>query len=167
MNTRILAAALSFISFCGPAMADEETRSASSLWVTSGFLSKHTTNRHAPRRGWNESNTGIGVEYAFDGRWRVAGGVYENSVYRTSRYAQLVWSPELTTGRCGDWTAQLGVAVGAVDGYPRMGGGGYFLTVLPVASLQWKHVGVNLTDIPSLAGNVAGAVALQAELGFI
>lgn len=84
-------------------------------------------------------------------------------MYETSRYAQLVWSPDRTTWRVHGCTFALGGAVGTVDGYPGMRGGGFFPTLLPVASLEWRRIGINLTYIPSVAGNVAGAVALQAK----
>jgi hypothetical protein len=51
-----------------------------------------------------------------------------------------------------------------VDGYPDMCDGGFFPTLLPVATLEWNRVGVNLTYIPSIAGNVSGAVARQLKL---
>jgi hypothetical protein len=65
---------------------------------------------------------------------------------------------------CGDWKFRLGTAFGVVDGYPRMRAGGHYPTLLPVASFEWRALGLNLTYVPSIAGNVAGAVALQAKL---
>lgn len=169
MFTRTLAAALACFALLvvqPPAHADETAGDTRTVWITSGFLSHHTSQRKAPKRGWNETNTGVGIEYALDSHWRLAAGVYDNSVYRRSRYAQVVWSPEATNWRSGDWCVSAGVALGAVDGYPRISHGGFFPTVLPVFALEWKHVGLNLTYIPSLAGQVSGAVALQAKVGF-
>jgi len=165
MHARIAVSALAAtLATCAPALADEQDPATGELWVTSGFLSKHTSQRRAPAAGWNERNTGIGIEYAFNGHWLIEAGLYENSVYRTSRYVQFVWSPDLTTLSSGDWRFRLSTALGAVDGYPRMRGGGYYPTLLPVASVEWRALGVNLTYVPSIAGNVAGAVALQAKL---
>lgn len=42
--------------------------------------------------------------------------------------------------------------------------GRYFPTLLPIATLEWNRVGANLTYIPSIAGNVTGAIALQLKL---
>jgi hypothetical protein len=136
-----------------------EDAAIGTLWVTSGFVSKHSSSRD-----YNENNQGVGFEYTFNPNWQLAAGVYDNSLRQTSRYAQAVRSSDATLWRSGDWKARLGVAVGLVDGYPDMRHGGVFPTLLPVASLEWNRVGVNLTYIPSIAGNVSGAVALQLKL---
>ena len=162
MHARFITSVLAALT-ASAALAHEEDPTAGSVWVTSGFVSKHTSRQHAPAGGWNENNTGLGVEYAFSSNWLVQGGAYRNSVYKTSRYAQAVWSPDVVTWSSGDRMVRLGVATGVVDGYPRMSGGGYFPTLLPVASAHWGRIGVNLTYVPSIAGNVAGAVALQAK----
>jgi len=162
MHARFIASALGALTVC-TALANEQDPASGSVWVTSGFVSKHTSQQHAPAEGWNENNAGIGIEYVFSSNWLVEGGAYKNSVYKRSHYAQVVWSPDLVTWSSGDWKVRLGTAVGVVDGYPRMAGGGYFPTLLPVASAHWKRVGVNLTYVPSIAGNVAGALALQAK----
>lgn len=146
------------------ALAVEPQADTGRLWLTSGFLSKHHTDHMAPRRGWNESNGGIGVEVALNPRWRLMAGVYDNSVYATSRYVHATWSPDLLQHRIGPVALRVGAAVGTVDGYPGMRGGGFFPTLLPVASLEWKRIGLNFTYIPSIPGNVAGAFALQAKL---
>ena len=162
MHIRFIIPAFAVLA-AGAALANEQDPMSGSVWVTTGFVSKHTSRQHAPAKGWNENNAGVGIEYGLSSNWLIEGGVYKNSVYRTSHYAQVVWSPDLATWSSGDWTLRLGTAVGVVDGYPRMSGGGYFPTLLPVASAHWKRVGVNLTYVPSVAGNVAGAVALQAK----
>lgn len=161
MHARIVASVLTAFVACSPALADEQDPERNELWVTSGFVSKHTSEHQAPAAGWNENNTGVGVEYAFNNNWLVGGGTYENSVYKTSHYVQFVWSPDLLTQRRGDWRFSLGAAVGVVDGYPRMRAGGYFPTLLPVASAEWKRLGINLTYVPSVTANVSGAFALQ------
>lgn len=162
MHARFITAALGALTVC-TALANEQDPTSGSVWVTSGFMSKHTSQQHAPAQGWNENNAGIGIEYVFSSNWLVEGGAYKNSVYKRSHYAQIVWSPDIVTWSSGDWKVRLGTAVGVVDGYPRMAGGGYFPTLLPVASADWGRVGVNLTYVPSIAGNVAGALALQAK----
>lgn len=166
MRKRIAATALALCTLSNPAWADETAADPSRLWLASGFLSRHDSDGGAPEGGWNETNGGIGLEYAFNGNWRLAAGVYENSMYETSRYAQLVWSPDRTTWRVRGCTFTLGAAVGTVDGYPGMREGRFFPTLLPVASVAWRRIGINLTYIPSLAGNVAGAMALQAKFRF-
>jgi hypothetical protein len=158
MKRTLVAAALGLCLAVPSHAADDD---AGGLWLTSGFWSKHTSNRKAPRQGWNESNTGLGVEYVFDAHWRLAGGVYENSVYRESRYAQIVWTPALTSWRHDGMRLTLGAAVGAVDGYPRMNGGRAAPTLLPVASIENGRFGANLSYIPSVVGQASGAYAIQ------
>lgn len=136
------------------------------LWVTSGFFSKHLSTDHAPKRGYNETNSGIGVEYVVNDNWRIAGGTYKNSVYRDSRYLQAVWSPDATSINFTGGRLALGVAAGLIDGYPMLNHGKVSPALLPVASLEYKLVGVNLTYIPTVGSNIDGAVALQFKVKF-
>lgn len=144
------------------ARADAPEPDGQRLWLTTGFVSHHVGGG-SPHR-YNERNGGLGIEYTLGPDWQLAAGAYKNSVREHSRYAQAVWTPELTRTRLGDCKLGLGAALGVVDGYPAMRRGGFFPTVLPVASIEWKRVGVNLTYIPSLAGNVTGAFAVQLKL---
>lgn len=156
------AAAATLLLAAVPACADTNEPAGQRLWLTSGFVSRHVGSGNTGR--YNEKNGGLGVEWAVDADWHLAAGAYRNSVRRHSRYAQVVWTPEFTRARHGDCKFGLGAALGVVDGYPAMRHGGFFPTVLPVASVEWRRVGVNLTYIPSLAGNVTGAFALQLKL---
>jgi hypothetical protein len=154
-------AALALLLAATPALAEDADSESVGLWLSSGFVS-----RHSGDHDYNESNEGIGVELAFNRNWRLAAGVYDNSVRETSHYAQVVWSPDASSWRGGDWKASLGIAVGLVDGYPDMRDGGVFPTLLPVATVEWRRLGANLTYIPSVAGNVSGAMALQVKFRF-
>ncbi|WP_295641089.1 hypothetical protein [uncultured Methylibium sp.] len=156
------AVAVTLLSIAVPASADTNEPDGQHLWLTTGFVSRHVGSGNTGR--YNEKNGGLGIEVALDEDWRLAAGAYRNSMRQHSRYAQAVWSPEFTRARRGDWKFSLGAALGVVDGYPAMRHGGFFPTVLPVASVEWRRVGVNLTYIPSLAGNVTGAFALQLKL---
>lgn len=158
----IAIAAATLLSAAVPARAETQDAEDPRLWLTSGFLSRHVGSGNTGR--YNEKNGGLGVEFALDADWRLAAGSYRNSVREHSRYAQAVWTPAWTRAQAGEWKFGLGAALGVVDGYPAMRHGGFFPTVLPVASVEWRRVGVNLTYIPSLAGNVTGAFALQLKL---
>jgi hypothetical protein len=146
------------------------------LSVTTGFLSHHTAQRHsADHRGWNENNTGIGFEYRLTGNLDLAAGVYKNSVYRTSHYLQLVYTPDFAKLHLGPVAIDAGLAVGAADGYPKRNHGRYAPAVLPVVSLTMplpggmvaRSVGLNFTYVPSLtSAGTAGAFAVQAKLSF-
>lgn len=134
------------------------------LWLTSGFFSQHSNPEMGPEGGYNESNKGLGIEYALTTNWRVAAGAYKNSYYKTTRYAQTVWLPDLTSTNVPGGRISLGASFGFVDGYADLNNGGAYPAILPVLSAEWGHAGANLVYIPSIKGTTSGAVALQLKL---
>lgn len=131
-----------------------------SVWVTSGFWSYHQAHRDC----YNQDNKGIGFEVALNDNWALALGRYRNSVREHSRYVQAVWTPDAAQLHFGDLRVTGGIAVGVVDGYPDMRQGKFFPALLPVASLEYGRVGLNVTYIPTIAGRVDGAVAVQLKV---
>ncbi|MEW6705165.1 MAG: hypothetical protein AB1430_09980 [Pseudomonadota bacterium] len=129
------------------------------LWVTSGFRSHHTKNRAR----YNERNDGLGLEWRWAPDWQVNAGHYRNSVRRGSTYAQLGWTPLETTLPL-ELRLRAGAAVGVINGYTKVRRGGYFGTLVPVVSLESRHVGLNLVYIPSVGKRVNGAYALQLKV---
>ena len=166
--TNILAALVSLAA--GAASAADVTTSepsdigakpmVASVWVTSGFWSHHLKNRDI----YNQKNTGFGFEVAFNENWSLAVGRYRNSVREQSTYAQAVWTPDATQVRLGDVRLAAGVAFGVVNGYPDMHDGKVSPALLPIASLEYGRVGINLTYIPTIAGKVDGALAVQLKV---
>jgi hypothetical protein len=171
----------------GPVLAQQAQEAATpvaaepwGLTLNSGFLSHHTSNRGRPRHGgWNETNGGIGVEWQLSPSWRLAGGLYDNSVRHESRYLQAVFTPALTRWQADGWSVAAGVAAGVVDGYPKRNHGGWAGALLPLLTVDralpaaWQQatgirsVGANLTYIPTVtAMRIAGAYALQARVSF-
>lgn len=124
------------------------------LWVSFGFVSRHDDRK----ANYNEDNTGFGLEYQSSPEHWWSAGVYRNSVRETSTYLQYGWMP-LSIG-----PVRFGAAAGIVNGYPRLNHGDWAPTLLPVIGFEVGRVGANLLYIPSIAGNVAGAVALQVKL---
>jgi hypothetical protein len=133
----------------------EEFRSE--LWLDSGFWSHHTKQRK--NTTYREQNEGIGLEWRFAPQWQVNAGHYRNSLSQPSNYLQVGWMP-LAWRPLGDLKFELGASVGVVNGYSGIANGGYFPTLVPVASTEWKRVGVNLVYIPSV-GRIHGAYAAQ------
>jgi hypothetical protein len=129
------------------------------LWVTSGFLSRHTHHRSR----YNEHNDGLGVEWRFAGQWQANAGHYRNSVRHGSTYLQLGWTP-LQAQLPMDLRMRSGFSLGAVNGYPKVRRGGYWATFVPVVSLESERVGLNFVYIPSVGKRVDGAYALQLKL---
>ncbi len=128
------------------------------IWITSGFYSYHF-DRDIKRR---EDNTGWGVEAAFSDRHAVLGGTFINSEFERTYYAGYLWRP-LRTDLAGVNIA-AGLALLALDGYPRVNNGGWFPVVLPGVSVEYKRVGLNFTVIPTIQNHVDGAVAVQFKL---
>jgi hypothetical protein len=128
------------------------------LWVTTGFFSHHFSRDE----NFNERNTGLGIEYALSESSAIAIGHYDNSVRRASTYLHYVYTPlELGPFR-------IGGAAGLLDGYPQLRGGRFSPVVLPVATSTFKlfnyDAGINMTYIPTIAGHIKGAVAIQFKL---
>lgn len=161
--------ALGWLAVSGVAVADDAPppdRPAvapyeSSLWLDSGFRSHHT---HARANGlaYRENNVGIGLEWRYRPDWQVNAGHYRNSLDRSSTYLQLGWMPW-------QWQAgeklelRAGASVGVVNGYPGIRDRKYFPTLVPVATAEWRRLGMNLVYVPSV-GRVHGAFALQLKV---
>jgi hypothetical protein len=128
------------------------------IWLTSGFFSHHMNRK----KDFNETNTGLGVEYTLSRSTAVAIGHYENSVYKPSTYLHFVYTP-LELG-----PLQLGGAVGLLNGYPALREGRFAPVVLPIGRVNFKvfnqDVGVNFTYIPTIGSRIDGAVAIQFRL---
>ncbi len=54
--------------------------------------------------------------------------------------------------------------VGGFDGYPKMNNGGWFLSAIPVASVEFKRIGMNIAVVPTLKNKLYGAVSFQLKL---
>lgn len=131
-----------------------EPKPISEIWLNPGFYSYH----FQKNIGLNDNNYGLGVEYRYSTVSSVSLGLYENSDRQTSHYAGWYWQP-IELG-----TARLGVVVGALDGYPKMQNGGWFLAAIPTASIEYRNVGANLMVIPSYQDKLYGSISLQLKL---
>ncbi len=142
------------LAWAGVAWAEEasETPAEPALWLNLGALTHHPNQS----RGYNENNSGLGLEYRFKPDTSVMVGSFYNSVRRDTNYAAVNWQPLAL----GDW--KLGLAMGVMNGYPDVENGGYFVAALPMASYEGKRFGVNLSLIPSL-GQIDGALVVQVK----
>lgn len=148
-----------FLAFCHAAHGDtmplpvDQAQSAS-VWITPGFVSHHFQRE----RGFKENNYGLGAQLALSPVNAVNAGTFRNSDDAHSRYLGWLWQPyQLGPARLGLWA-------GALDGYPRMQNGGWFLAAFPMVSFDYKAVGVNLTVIPSYKDKFHGAIVAQFKL---
>jgi hypothetical protein len=114
---------------------------------------------HMERKGYEESNLGLGLETDLSPRTRLALGFYRNSERRDSVYGAVVYCP--VSVRWGNWRG-CGMA-GAVTGYndtvaPLAG------AVLSYEGLEW---GFNLLLLPNKKGDLTeGVAALQLKRRF-
>jgi hypothetical protein len=125
-----------------------------SAWINPGLVSHHF-NRSSNLNG---NNYGLGVQLALSQANSVMAGRFRNSHDASSRYLSWLWQP-YSIG-----PVRVGLMAGAMDGYPKMKNGGWFMVAMPVASLEYQMVGVNLTVVPSYKDKLYGAVAVQFKL---
>lgn len=141
-----------------PAASEEP----SSTWIQFGGISHHAQ-RH---RGFNEQNWGIGIEHklsrdnpiAIGDDSSIAVGMYRNSIRQTSNYAFYQWKP-LHVG-----PVDIGVMVGVVDGY-KLRDGKPIPAVLPTASIEGKHLGVNFMCVPQMK-EISAVCAMQFKVRY-
>lgn len=147
-----LTLAVSLACCCLPCAAAAQPEAAPvAVWLSPGLWSHHF-DRSA---GYRESNWGPGVQVDLSPGTGVVAGNFINSDRARSRYAGVLWQP-LDLGY-----ARLGVYGLAMDGYPLMRKGGWFPALIPVASLRYGPVGINLTVVPNYGKRLHGAVAAQ------
>jgi hypothetical protein len=59
---------------------------------------------------------------------------------------------------------RFGAVVGGFNGYPKMHEGGWFLAAIPVASFEYRRIGVNLAFVPSYKDRLYGALSVQLKV---
>ena len=125
------------------------------VWISPGIYSQHFDSSKQLRN----DNVGLNVEVVFAKNHALMGGSYINRNRARTTFAAYEWRPW-------HWNAaglelHAGVALGAFDGYPNYRNGGYFLAPLPLLAIEGRHVGVNLSIIPTIRNRLDGAVAVQ------
>ncbi len=112
-------------------------------WLNAGFYSHHLERD----RGLNDRNPGLGVEYRFSSVASATAGRFYNSDRAHSNYVGVYYQP-IKLG-----PVRIGAVIGGFDGYPKM--------KIPVASVEYKRVGLNVSFVPSYKERLYGAVAFQ------
>lgn len=131
-----------------------ESKPVNELWLNPGFYSYH----FQKNKGLNNRNFGLGGEYRYSTISSFTLGVFDNSDRRISHYAGWYWQP------IGLGPVRVGAVFGAIDGYPNMLKGGWFLAAIPAASIEYKNFGANLLFMPSYKDRLYGAISLQLKL---
>ena len=140
--------ALVLLLAAGLAQADFDS---SRLWFNAGFYSAHFDTD----KGLRNANPGLGFEYKIDDHWGATAGRFINSDNVHSSYIGAYYQPWTFAG------AKWGVVGGAFNGYPKAFNGGWFPAVIPVASWEGKHFGLNVALVPPLKDRLYGAVSFQ------
>ncbi len=154
----LLAAAL-VLAFANTAQADDlfekiESKPLSEGWLNAGFYSAHFQSD----KGLNNSNPGIGVEYRSSTVTTWTAGRFYNSDRAYSNYAGVYYQP-VSIGRF-----RLGAVVGGFSGYPKMRDGGWFLAAVPMASIEFDRVGLNIGVVPTYKDRLYGAISFSLRL---
>lgn len=155
MNLRCLLAVLCVLS-CGVHAAEPGFQTQ--VWINPGFYSYHFDRDKDLR----ENNTGLGVEALLAPDHGLMAGTFMNSRDERSYYAAYLWRP--LHWRPGDTHISAGIAIAAIDGYPTYRDGGWFLSLLPLLSIEYRRIGVNFSIIPTIKDRIDGAVAVQIKL---
>ena len=144
-----------------PALAPAQTGAPDGprLWLNPGVYSHHFD------RGKNlrDSNWGFGGEWWLTREQAVVAGSFINSNDRRSHYAAWMWRPLNT-----EWAGLrvgAGLAAGLFDGYPNYRDGAWFPLAMPVLTLEYGRVGVNLWPTPRIAGRTDAALSFQFKVG--
>jgi hypothetical protein len=114
------------------------------LWVSPGMVSYHF-NRDSKHR---DLNWGYGIQSNLSDKLSVLGGNFINSKDARSNYAGLAWQPLA-------WhSVKIGLVVCAINGYPAIQNGNYFVVAMPWLSIHNEQIGVNITMVPSYSNNM-------------
>ena len=138
-----------------PAMAQDEVNTSPNshnLWINAGMFSYHFNSETSHK----DLNWGYGVQSFLSDTVSVLGGNFINSKDGRSNYAGLVWQP-LT------WhSVKIGLEVGAMDGYPDINNGNYFVEAMPCISIHNDLIGVNIILVPYYSNKMhSSAISAQ------
>ena len=148
--------AVSLALLCTLGGAAKAEFDASRLWVNAGFYSAH----YETNQGLRNANPGIGFEYRIDDTWSATAGRFRNSNNANSNYVGAYYQPWTWAG------VKLGVVAGAFNGYPNAYNGGWFPALIPTASFESAHWGLNVALVPPLKDRLYGAVSFQLKFRF-
>ncbi|MEQ1881250.1 MAG: hypothetical protein ABL878_09795 [Burkholderiales bacterium] len=137
---------------------DDETSSRKMAWQNAGAYSYHFDRD----TNYREDNIGMGAELAYSADNSLMAGTLINSQRARTRYLGLQWRP--VHGWVGNVQVHAGVAIAAMDGYPKMREGGWFPGLLPLLAVEGRYVGLNLSMVPTIPNRMDGAVLIQLKL---
>lgn len=112
-------------------------------WLTMPAYSWHFSGREDGKGSYETMNTGLGLEHVVTPSFRVAAGIYRNSVRRDSGYFGVGYLP-LQLG-----PVRIGASAGVVSGYTS----NLLPVLVPTLTIEGKQFGVNLLVVPPAEGS--------------
>ncbi len=128
------------------------------VWISPGIYSLHFDRSKDLR----DDNVGFSAELALAPDHTLIAGNYLNSNRARTRFAAYNWRPLHWQFKRVQVSA--GVALAAFDGYPNYRNGGWFVAALPLLAVEGRHLGVNLSVLPTIRDRLDGALAIQFKL---
>lgn len=131
------------------------TNALAETWLTVPIASYHLD-----RKGYNEFNYGIGVEYALTQDLRAGLGTFNNSLGRDSWYFGGTYTPLEVLG------VKVGTSFGVVTGYVRNSNKGLPMFA-PTLVFERQGYGINVVVIPPVQhgkAKTSGVLGLQLKL---
>ena len=125
------------------------------VWISPGIYSLHFDRSKDLR----DDNVGLSAEVALAPEHALIAGNFINSTRTRTRFAAYNWRP--LRWQFERMEVSAGVALAAFDGYANYRDGGWFVAAVPVLTLEGRHLGVNLSVIPTIRDRLDGALAMQ------
>lgn len=122
------------------------------------WLDASVTSYHFSGKKYNEHNYGFGLEYDYTDTIKLAGGYYQNSLWKQSRYIGGMYLP------IEKWGLKFGVDAAMITGYAA-NPGRYIPVVAPTVVYENSHgFGLNMVFMPPVTKKVTGAIGLQLKV---
>jgi len=151
---------LSCIAGTAAGADDSNTLAANSpsVWLNAGSYSHHFSRD----KDFREDNVGIGAEAWLSDDHALMAGTFINSDRTRSHYVAYQWRP--LHWHPANIAVGAGITLGTFDGYPRYRNGAWFPAALPVITVEYKRIGVNIFVVPTISNRLDGAIAVQVKV---
>ena len=125
---------------------------AGEVWLTAPIASYHFSEREGKGK-YEQFNPGLGLEYAFNERWRLGAGTYRSSIRTDASYLGAMYLPVTYK------SLRFGLSAGVVSGYET----NLSPILAPTAVFEWKRFGFNILFIPPTAKTDGGGLGFVAK----
>jgi len=110
-------------------------------YLTIPIASWHADKTRDDGKGsYEQTNFGLGLEYAYTKSLRVEAGLYRNSLRTDTGYVGIIYAPFYLQSA----NVRVGTSIGLVSGYEK----NLIPLLVPTLMWEWKGFGVNILFIP-------------------